>query len=101
MNVYFDNANIRYNENIGTRERHLGDRLIDFICALVGMLTCPAAVKIEKTFLGFGLFVAFFAVVGAIEAGSISMLFGILICGVISLCEYSVIKGIFKPVKKG
>ncbi len=100
MNAYFENANVRYSENIRVREHDFGERFIGFVCALVGMLTCSAAVKIEKTMLVFGLFVSFIAVIGAIESGMLSMLLGILLCGGISLAEYTILKGIFKPVKK-
>ena len=101
MNAYFDNTT--YGRNI-TRERAIpsrkyGDGFISFICAIIGMLTCSAAVKIEKTAVSLILFVAFFGVVGGIECGAISMLIGILVCAIISLCEYATLKSLFKRAK--
>jgi hypothetical protein len=43
--------------------------------------------------------VAFFGVVGGIECGAISMLVGIIVCALISLCEYATLKSIFKHAK--
>ncbi len=103
MNAYYENANIRYNDKARAHNTaaHLPcDRLISFICAIVAMVTCPAAIAIEKTALIFSLFISFGAVVGAIEAGSVSMLLGIVICGGISLFEYALLKSLFKNAKK-
>ncbi len=101
MNAYFDNT--AYGKNIA-RERTIpsgkfGDGFISFICAIVGLLTCSAAVKIEKTALSLILFIAFFGVVGGIDSGALSMLPGILICGAISFIEYVTLKSIFKRAK--
>ncbi len=104
MNAYFENfENTRYNDNIRTHaipEGRFGDGLISFICALVGMFTCPAAVMIEKTAVIFALLLAFFGVVGGIESGAVSMLLGIVICATISGAEYAVLKSMFKKSKK-
>lgn len=101
MNAYFENTS--YGRNI-TRERQIparkyGDGFISFICAIIGIFTCPAAVKLEKTALSLVLFIAFFSVVGGIESGALTMLAGILICAVISLFEYATLKSLFKRVK--
>ncbi len=96
MNAYFDNVQIN---NVRTHEipsHSFGDGLISFICALVAMVTCPVAVMLEKTAAVFALFVAFFGVVGAIEGGTLSVFTGILACGIISLCEYAILKSFWK-----
>ncbi len=104
MNAYFENFNnATYNSNVRTHnvsDRRFGDGLISFICALVGLFTCSAAVKLEKTLVVFSLFVAFFGVIGGIESGALSMFVGILLCGGISLVEYLTLKSVFKPVEK-
>lgn len=101
MNAYYGNT--AYGRNI-SRERtapshRYGDGLINFICAIIGILTCSAAIKIEKTALSLGLFLGFFGIVGGIESGSLSMLGGILLCGIISIIEYATLKSMFKRVK--
>jgi len=104
MNAYSANINnVRYNSNTRTREipeRRFGDGLISLICSLVGLFTCSAAIKLEKTLLIFGLFLAFFGVIGGIESGALSMLGGILLCGIISFIEYTTLKSVFKPAVK-
>lgn len=97
MNAYFENTGYRANakrEN-AIPSHSFGDGLITFICAIIGMLTCPVAVKLEKTAFSLALFITFFGIVGGIESGAISMLLGILLCGVISLCEYATLKSLF------
>ena len=101
MNAYFEN--VRYNDNSRVRKantRRFGDGLISFICAIVGMVTCPAAVMLEKTAVVFALFVSFFGLVGAIEAGALSMFGGIVIGAIISVAEYAILKSMFKKKKK-
>ena len=104
MNAYFEDfSNVRYNEQQRAREAAglgLFDKLISFICAIVGLVSCPAAVKIEKTLVVFALFVAFFGVIGGIENGTLSWLFGILLCSAISFVEYVTLKSVFKPIEK-
>lgn len=101
MNAYFENTS--YGRNIPRSRtapaRKYGDGFISFICAIIGLFTCTAAVKLEKTALSLVLFIAFFGIVGGIESGAISMLVGILVCGVISLLEYATLKSLFKPAK--
>ena len=101
MNAYYENT--AYGRN-ATRigaipSRRYGDGFINFICAIIGIITCSAAVKIEKTAISFGLLLAFFGIVGGIDQGSISMLGGIVLCALISLLEYATLKSIFKRVK--
>lgn len=105
MNAYMNSCtNVGYNQNTSRREyskRRAGEGLISFICTIVDMVTCSAAIKIEKTIVVFSLFVAFFGVLGGIENGSLSWLFGIALCSLISLLEYVTLKSIFKPMVKG
>ena len=104
MNAYFEDfSNVRYNEQQRAREsatRGLFDRLISFICAIVELVSCPAAIKVEKAVVIFALFIAFFGVSGGIESGSFSWLFGMLLCAAISFVEYVTLKSVFKPIEK-
>ena len=104
MNVYFENiSNAGYNPNTRAREyanHSFADGLISFICAIVGLVTCSAAIKVEKTLLVFSLFVAFFGVIGGIENGTLSWFFGIILCSAISFVEYVTLKSVFKPIEK-
>ena len=89
MNAYYQNTNFGRTlprENIENR-RKTGDALINFICAVVTLLTCPVAVVMVKAALCVVTFIAFFGVIGGIECGAISMVFGIVICVVLSLVE--------------
>ena len=101
MNAYFDNTS--YGRNIvrdRVAPRHTyGDGLISFICAIVGMLTCSVAVKIEKSILSVVLLIAFVGVVGGVDSGSLSMLGGLALGGIISLIEYATLKSIFTRAK--
>ncbi|MGM9643841.1 MAG: hypothetical protein ACI3X1_02015 [Eubacteriales bacterium] len=101
MNAYFEN--VRYNNNARTHKantRRFGDGLISFICAIVGMVTCPAAVMLEKTAVVFALFVSFFGLVGAIEAGAFPMFGGVVLGALISVAEYAILRSMFKKKKK-
>ena len=103
MNAYFENVNTRYNSNRGARDLSapkFGDGIISFVCAVVGLFTCPCAIALEKTAVILALFLSFMGVVGAIEGGALSMFLGIIICGFISFFEYAVLKSLFKPLKK-
>lgn len=104
MNAYFEDfSNVRYNEHQRVREaagRGLFDRLISLICAIVGLVSCPAAVKVEKALAVFALFVAFFGVIGGIENGTLSWFFGMILCAAISFVEYVTLKSVFKPLEK-
>ena len=105
MNAYYQNTNI--NTNIGRtlpREnientRKVGDELIGFLCSLVALLTCPVALVMVKAALCVVTFIAFFGVVGGIDCGAISMAFGIVICLVLSLVEFLLLKSMVKKSK--
>ena len=80
---------------IGTRkanDRVAGDRLISFICAIVAMVTCPVAVKLEKATVASALIFAFFGIVGSMEADVISMGWGAVLCIAIALSELVIFK---------
>ena len=79
---------------------NIGDKLISFICAIVSALTCDVAVVIEKISLSVAFFVAFFGVVGSIDAGNVSMLAGIPICFALSVAECLVLKSLIKKKAK-
>lgn len=103
MNAYFENANTRLNNSSKAKEIHahqFGDSLISFICAIIGIITCPAAIAIEKTAAVFALFVLSVFVIGAVESASLPMFFGIAICGIVSLFEYALLKSMFARAKK-
>ena len=102
MNAYFENTGYRTNtrKESAIPSHRFGDGFISFVCAVIGMLTCTAAVKLEKTALSLVLFIAFFGIVGGIESGAISMLLGLIACGILSLCEYATLKSLFKPARK-
>ena len=103
MNAYFENANTRFNNGLRANETHsrqFGDGLISFICAITGILTCPAAIAIEKTAAVFALIILSVFVVGAVESASMPMFFGIAICGILSLFEYALLKSMFRRAKK-
>ena len=76
------------------------DGLVSFIYSLIGMLTCSAAIKLEKSAFAFALLLAFFGVIGGIESGSLSWFSGILLCALISLLEYVTLNSVFKPMIK-
>ncbi len=106
MNAYLNDVrfnNTRYNENTrayDTSKSRLGDGIINLICAIVAIVTCPAAVMLEKTAVVFALFLSAIAVVGAIENGIIPMFAGISICAIISLCEYGMLKSLWRRSAK-
>ena len=102
MNAYFENTGYRSNtrRESAIPSRRFGDGFISFVCAIIGILTCNAAIKLEKTALSLVLLISFVGIVGSIESGAISMLAGIIVCGVISLCEYATLKSLFKRAAK-
>ena len=77
------------------------DKLISLICAIVSFFTCPAAVAIEKASLSTAGFVAFFGIIGSMESGAMSVLVGIILCAVISLGEFLILKSLVKKVSAG
>ena len=102
MNAYYENTGYRVG-TIGTRKATksaFGDKFISFICTLVAMVTCPVAVKLEKVAAATALLFLLFGVVGGIEAETISMGLGIIICFGISFVEYLIFKSIDKKDAK-
>ena len=102
MNAYFENTGYRTNtrRESAIPTRRFGDGFIELVCAIIGMLTCTAAIKIEKTTLSLALFLSCFGIIGAIDSGAISMLLGIILCAAISLCQYATLKSLFKRATK-
>ena len=102
MNAYYENTGYRSNtgRESAIPSHRFGDGLISFICAVIGMLTCSVAIKLEKTAFCLALLIAFFGIIGAIESGAISMLLGIVICAALSLCEYTTLKSLFGRTTK-
>lgn len=101
MNAYYS-AGYRAG-TIGTRkanDRVAGDRLIAVICAIVAMVTCPVAVKLEKATAASALIFAFFGIVGSMEAGTLSMGLGAVLCIAIALFELVVFKSLVKKSSK-
>ena len=102
MNAYYQNTN--YTKTLHTASadttRRIGDGLIDLICAIVTLLTCPVAIVMVKAVLCTVTFVGFFGVIGGIESGSISMLMGIVVCLALSLVEYLLLKSMVSPSRK-
>ncbi|MBE6583996.1 MAG: hypothetical protein E7649_03295 [Ruminococcaceae bacterium] len=102
MNAYYENT--RFNAGtIGTRhnrETTIGDKLISFICAIVAAITCPVAVKLEKATAIVALIFAFFGIIGAMEAQTLSMGIGLILCLAISLFEFLLFKSMAKKSAK-
>ncbi len=97
MNAYYENRGFR--AHAGQKsfpQAQIGDRSISFICAIVAIFTCSVAVKIEKAVLCTALFFAFFGVVGGMDSGSLSMFWGLVLCGTISLIELGTFKSLVK-----
>ena len=102
MNAYYENSGFRA-QTIGNRthkENVFGDKLISLICAIVAMVTCPVAVKLEKATVATALVFAFFGVVGSMEADTVSMGLGAIICLAIALVEFLIFKSMAKKKAK-
>ena len=102
MNAYYTGTEYRIGtiEKSASRDRVFGDRLISFICAIVAMVTCPVAVKLEKATLATALLFTFFGIIGSMEANTISMGLGAMICIAICLVEYLIFKSMAKKRAK-
>ncbi len=103
MNAYYQNVNRAGTETITdthTLDVTVFDKLISLICAIVSFFTCPAAIAIEKAALSTVGFIAFFGVIGSMESGAVSMLIGLVLCAVISLGEFLVLKSLIKKRQK-
>ena len=102
MNAYYQKTN-RTIAVTDTRPLNItiGDKLISFICAIISFFTCTAAVAIEKAVFSTVGFIAFFGIIGSMESGVISMLWGVLLCAAISLGEFLILKSLVKKVSAG
>ena len=100
MNAYYNNTNVGIREGRARGGIRIVDGIITLICAIVAALTSSVAVKIEKVALSTALFIAFFGLIGSMDAGNISMLFGTILCIACALLEMAVLKSIVKPAKK-
>ncbi len=98
MNAYYGQVGYRSNTSQSHRsnEKCFGEGLINLICNIVAVLTCSAAVKIEKALLCTALLISFFSVIGAIESASISLAGGVFLCLLISLFESLILKSVCK-----
>lgn len=98
MNAYYqrNNRTITVTNTRPYRGAMAGDKLIAFICAIVAALTSTIAIRIEKALLCTAGFILSVGVIGGMESGSISLLFGILICSAVALVEFLIFKSIFK-----
>ncbi len=94
MNAYYNDTQIKNGRAIP--RDNFGDKLISLICNIVAILTCSAAVKIEKVLTCAALFFLFFGVIGSMESGSTSIGFGALVCLAISFVEYALLKSCVK-----
>ena len=97
MNAYYQKTN----RTIAvTDTRHLnitiGDKIISFICAIISLFTCTAAIAIEKALLSTVGFIAFFGIIGSMESGIFSMSIGVISCAAISLFEFLILKSLVK-----
>ncbi len=103
MNAYFNYENTGFRSGaVGTRERResvIGDRLISFICALVAMVTCPVAVKLEKATVATALFFVFFGIIGSMEAETLSMGLGLVLCLAVCFFEFLIFKSMGKKAQ--
>ena len=97
MNAYYERTNkTAVIGNVKPLDLSFIDRIISILCAIVAFFTSAVAVKVEKAVVSTAGFVAFFGIIGGIESGNVSMLFGVAICAVISIVEFFVLRSIFK-----
>lgn len=102
MNAYYTGTGFRVGtiEQKTHKEHVFGDKLIALVCAIVAMVTCPAAVKIEKATVATALVFAFFGIVGSMEANTISMGLGAILCLAVALVEFLIFKSMAKKKVK-
>ncbi len=99
MNAYYQNEHIT---SLGERElyrRHtvtVGDRLISFICFLAAIFTNATVVKVEKAVLSTAGVFIFFGVIGSMDCGRLGLLAGLLICGLVVLVEFFILRSIWR-----
>lgn len=98
MNAYYTGTGFKAGtiEKTTHKEHVIGDRLIAFICAIVAMVTCPVAVKLEKATIATALVLAFFGVIGSMEANTVSIGLGVVLCLGIALVEFAIFKSMAK-----
>lgn len=68
------------------------DKLISFICSVIAILTCSAAVKIEKATVCTVGFFSFFGLIGSMDMGNIGLFLGVVLCAAIAFIEFLVFK---------
>ena len=100
MNAYYQRTNrtVVVN-NSKPLEINIGDKLISLICAIISFFTSTVAVAIEKTTISAVGIIAFIGIIGSMELGSISVLFGVAICALISIVEFFILKSLIKKGK--
>ena len=100
MNAYYNNTNIgtSTSNHRTAPDARFGDGLISLICNIVAILTSSAAIKISKALLCTALFVLFFGVVGSMDNGRMSMLWGMVVCASISFVEFAILKSTVKNI---
>ena len=98
MNAYYqkNNKTTLVTDTTLFPEISIGDKLIGFICAVVAMLTSAVAVKIEKAVFCTVVFIAFFGVIGSMDAGHLGMLGGLLLCALCAAAEALVFRSMIK-----
>ena len=98
MNAYYQKNNKKtlVTDTTLFPEISIGDKLISFICAIVALLTCSVAVKIEKAVICTAVFFAFFGIIGSMESGSMGMFGGLLLCALCTLVEFLIFRSMFK-----
>ncbi len=98
MNAYYGQVGYKSSSSAAQRssDRCFGEGFINLICNIIAIATCSAAIKIGKALLCTALFVSFFAVIGAIESTSISLVGGVFLCLLITLFESLMLKRLFK-----
>ena len=97
MNAYYNDTQIKNGRAIP--RDNFGDKLISLICNIVAILTCSAAIKIAKALTCTALFFMFFGVIGSMESGSTSMIFGTLVCLAISYVEFALLRSCVKKAQ--
>lgn len=100
MNAYYNNTNVGIREGRARGGIRIVDGIITLICAIVAVLTSSVAVKIEKAVLSTALFIAFFGLIGSMDAGNIGMLFGTFLCVICALLELVILKSIVSASRK-
>lgn len=95
--AYMDN-NIRINEERARKlpRIEISDGFISFICSLVALFTCSAAIAVEKVAVCVVCFVGFFGIIGGMESGALSAFVGLLLCALVTGVEALVLRSFAK-----